>query len=163
MAVNQHLRGLWAWDPLAKRFFIDAGMAEMYGFGPSSVIGGVSKGDFAARVHLDDREHVRKAFQSAFEKPTDIRFIYKLVRTDGQSLFVEVRGHGHILNSSNSLFFHGFVSPVADPTSSYDNLVEVLKDACRLAENIQNNLMVYLLRTCLSALSKEQHLGQGAD
>ncbi|MGI4955246.1 MAG: PAS domain S-box protein [Janthinobacterium lividum] len=85
--------GVWTYDIASDRFVCDAAVAELYGLDPVRAAAGLSRTEFLANVHPDDRAPLRATMGGGLKQSGDLELEYRLCHADGTVRWVLSRGH----------------------------------------------------------------------
>ncbi len=91
MAAEVAKVGFWAWDPGTDEMWMTAIGRAPRGFAPEERL---DLSRFLSAVHPDDREDVRRSIEVAVEKQSAFEREYRILRPDGETRWITVRGAG---------------------------------------------------------------------
>ena len=100
----------WQWDPATDRVVRTGSLAEWLGLPPDTRIDRLS--DSIEWIHEDDREMVREHIRSHGEKVDGFQFEYRMVRADGEIIWVLTRAQ--VLSDGGRVRIHGTHTDVTD-------------------------------------------------
>ncbi|MRR35641.1 PAS domain S-box protein, partial [bacterium] len=89
-ALSSSAMGAWEWDVVGNRNLCDESMYGLLGLEPGTPSGKVE--DFITLVHPGDRERVKLELLGNLQQGTDFESKFRILRPDGTSRFLTVRG-----------------------------------------------------------------------
>ncbi len=92
-ALETGLVGFFEWDVALDRIVADRRWAAFYGIDPAAAAAGVPLAGIAGVMHPDDRAAVFAAVEAALTSANDYAQEFRLLRADGGSGWLLVRGH----------------------------------------------------------------------
>jgi two-component system cell cycle sensor histidine kinase/response regulator CckA len=81
---------IWTTDYKGKTIFISPNIGMVYGYAPQEIYG-ASSGLWLERIHPDDVERVRQAYESLFERDEMFDVEYRIQRKDGRWIWLRDR------------------------------------------------------------------------
>ena len=91
LAAEASKLGFWAWDPGADVMWMSPRGRALRGHTPDERL---DLGRFVSAIHPEDRDVIRQSIVSAAEKLDGFELEYRIVRPDGEILWIAVRGAG---------------------------------------------------------------------
>ncbi len=84
--------GIWDWDVRKEVVYADAGFAHLFGMDPARATAGIPIGEFAEKLHPEDRTRVGEAVAEALSSGQEYRAEYRLMQPDGSFRWVSAVG-----------------------------------------------------------------------
>lgn len=106
--------GTWFCDVPADRFTVDEAFAEAFGLDPATGRDGVTLEKIVTTAHPDDRSGLQRAIEDALDKGGRYAHQYRVLRADGQYLWIEAKGHVVHDESGAPISFLGVLIDVGD-------------------------------------------------
>lgn len=144
MAVDFAGVGTWWWDMAASAVAWSAEIEAMHGLEPGSFDGTFES--FAATIHPDDRERVLDEINLAVADGTDLRNLYRFVRSDGSVGWL--RGSARLLRTPEGAPV-GMIGVAIDETDVIHQREELRRQRDQLAAALgeRQTLATMLLQT----------------
>jgi PAS domain S-box-containing protein len=90
LALEAGRMGAWEWEIEAGRVIWSPGLEELHGLAPGTFGGRIE--DFERDIHPADLECVRAEIQKSLRQLSDYHVVYRAVRPDGETCWVEAFG-----------------------------------------------------------------------
>ena len=92
--------GHFVYDELAEKYlFVSPGLAKIFDVDEASLVSSQESSDMdLARVYVDDREQVKKAYESFFINNDSWQVEYRLLRANGEMRWIRERGKAHLMS-----------------------------------------------------------------
>jgi PAS domain S-box-containing protein len=84
--------GFWQWTPATGRLRLGPALEALFGLTPGDFV--ETDRSYLDLVHPDDRKMVQTAVDNAVASGSELRMEHRVVRPDGQTLWIEARGAG---------------------------------------------------------------------
>jgi len=85
--------GAWTYDPASDRFFCSPAISDLYGIDPAQGEHGISRVEFIANVHPDDKAALATTMSGGLKKSGDLELEYRIRHPDGSTRWVLSRGY----------------------------------------------------------------------
>lgn len=113
--------GIWDWHVGQGRIYADERLACVFGLDSERVAQGVSREEFLAPVHPDDREFVGEAYDRAIETGSELNLEYRLIAKDGGLRWLSARGTCFRDGSGETVRLSGAVVDITSQKASEEN------------------------------------------
>jgi PAS domain S-box-containing protein len=143
LAAGQRLShtGSWAWNPASSEMFWSAEHFRILGLEPSHPM--TSPDLFFERVHPEDRDDVRRTFQQAIDRRSEIDRDYRVIRPDGTIRYVHSLARPVVDDSGSLLEYVGTVVDITEQRLADEALRDSEALFRQLAENIRELFWVW--------------------
>jgi two-component system cell cycle sensor histidine kinase/response regulator CckA len=148
LAIKAARVGTWRWDLRTNTDTLDENLARLLGLGANDVVTTIE--DFFTRVHPDDRDRTREAFQDAVRRCTGLQVEFRVVGSDGVVRWL--RDHGEVVvdEQDQPRFLTGTVVDITEQRTADERMRQVQRmDAVgKLAGGVAhevNNMMTVAL------------------
>ena len=112
LALSSSAMGAWEWDAVKNRNLWDESMYALLGLDCGTPAGRAE--DFMALVHPGDRERVRGDFNRALAEEAEFDNSFRIVRPDGGTRYLDVRGKVYREGRGNPVRMAGVCWDVTD-------------------------------------------------
>jgi signal transduction histidine kinase/ActR/RegA family two-component response regulator len=119
--------GVWTFDVESDRFFCDESISRLYDIDPEKGAAGISRADFLAHVHPDDRAALRATMADGLTSAGDLELEYRIVHTDGSMHWVLSRGHTYFDEAGRAVRRTGVGVDMTKPRMVEDQLRQAQK------------------------------------
>jgi PAS domain S-box-containing protein len=106
--------GAWEWDVVADKLHGDARFAELYGLDPLQAVSGLPTAAFFAPIHTDDKMRVRIGVAGVMNGADVFARDYRLVRPNGDILWVSARGTAERDADYRTVRFRGVLADITE-------------------------------------------------
>jgi signal transduction histidine kinase len=155
--------GIWDWDVVKDRLFVDSDVAMIYGIDPKRAASGIPLAEATRNIHPEDKERVERSMEQAVREGAGYVEEYRVNQQDGSVRWVIVRGNAILSTDGEATRFPGVITDVTDRKRTEEilrqseKLVAVGRLASIISHEINNPLeavtnLLYLARTGEAAL-----------
>ncbi|MCO6050469.1 PAS domain-containing protein [Mesorhizobium sp. RP14(2022)] len=106
--------GTWDWDVQADRVTADERFANLFGVDPKLAAEGAPIKEFFARIHPEDLPRVQGEIQQALRTGEDFASEYRVLRENGEPLWIIAQGRCARGNDGTPLHFPGVAFDITD-------------------------------------------------
>jgi PAS domain S-box-containing protein len=128
--------GSWRWNVVENRITGDKNLADMFGFEPAEIAGGITLETFTSAIHPDDRERVTEHIRKTVSKKGLFDDEYRTFGSDGTIHWVIARGRMEVDDEGKAVHFPGVVVDI----TARQRAEEALKKQSIFVETITNSL-----------------------
>jgi diguanylate cyclase (GGDEF)-like protein/PAS domain S-box-containing protein len=114
-------------DPSYTMLYMSDGILTLSGYSPQDFIGNRVK-DFSSAIHPDDLKGVYAAVDEALEARRNWNMDYRLLRREGDPVWVREIGGGVFTEAGELEFLEGFVVDISDRKGIEDLNIKLLKE-----------------------------------
>jgi PAS domain S-box-containing protein len=104
VAIRAAQIGLWSWDAGREQLWLSEFGRRLLGFDPQET---VSRAAFAARVHTEDVEQVRRSYEQALDLQGDFRCEFRYALDEGAWRWISLRGQAYAATRGEPGRVHG--------------------------------------------------------
>jgi len=114
--------GIWDWDIVRDRLYVDEAFAELYGFDPAAIRAGLPVKSFFSAIHPDDRPRIRIAVAGILGGAELFSKEFRLRTADGSIIWVHGRGQCQLDSNDVPTRFTGLLVDVTERKRTEERL-----------------------------------------